>query len=202
MLPLVVDIDELRKHRQRIEELHSAINVKPISINWNVVNTISKALSVKGDEKKVVVKGSRRSFKVDDVEIIVADTVSTVSNYMSMYSTYAVNMMRISRVIENIVNTSKSLIYIDPFIGTAVIILNHPTKVTLADTESLKNTIDSLSILNVGHGEKSEASTTQLDFKIDITPILESLSSKSDSIYIEVDDDVYYIIRKYMHHEE
>ncbi|WP_291767339.1 hypothetical protein [Caldivirga sp. UBA161] len=201
MLPLVVDIDELRKHRQRIEELHSAIKVKPISINWSIVNTISKALSVKGNEKKVVVKGSRRSFKVDDVEVIIADTVSTVSQYMSMYSTYAVNMMRISRVIEGTVNASKSLIYIDPFTGTAVIILNHPTKVMLADTESLKNTIDSLTILSTGHGEKTEASAAQLDFKVDVAPILESLSGKSDSIYIEVDDDVYYIIRKYMHHE-
>ena len=201
MLPLVIDVDELKKHRQRIEELHSAIKVKSVSINWSIVNTISKALPIKSDEKKMVIKGSRRSFKVDDVEVIVADTVSTVSNFMSIYSTYAVNMMRISRVIENIVDGSKSLIYIDPFVGTAAIILNHPTKVTLADTESLKNTIDSLTILNVGYSEKSESPATQLDFKIDVTPILESLSSKSDSVYIDVDDDVYYIIRKYMHRE-
>ncbi|ABW02540.1 hypothetical protein [Caldivirga maquilingensis] len=201
MLPLVVNIDELRKHRQMIEELHSAIKVKPISINWSIVNTISKALPTKSDEKKIIIKGGRRSFKVDDVEVIIADTVSIVNNYMSIYSTYAVNVMRISRVIENIVDSNKSLIYIDPFAGTAIIILNHPTNVTLADAKSLKNTIDSLTILNAGYSEKSEAPVTQFDFKIDVMPILKSLSSKSDSVYIDVDDDVYYIIKKYMRHE-
>ena len=202
MLPLVVNTDELRKHRQRIEELHSAIRVRPISINWSIVNTINKALSVKSDEKKIISRGDKRSFKIDDIEVVVADTVSVASSYMSIYSTYAVNMMRISNVIENIVNGNKSLIYIDPFTGTAIIILNHPTKVPLVDTESLKNTIDSLMILNMGYVEKGEITTTQFDSNIDVSPILESLSSKSDSVYIDVDDDVYYIIRKYMHHEK
>ena len=201
MLPLVVNIDELRKHRQMIEELHSAIKVKPINIDQNVLNTISKALSTRSNEK-IITKGSRRVFKVDDVEVIVADTVSAVSNYMNIYNTYAVNMMRISRVIENIVNSNRSLIYVDPFSGTATIILNHPTKVTLTDTESLRNTIDSLTILNVGSSKEGEVAVTQGDLKIDIAPLLESLTSKSDSIYIEADDYVYYIVKKYVHHEE
>ncbi|MFP3156914.1 MAG: hypothetical protein RXQ97_01730 [Caldivirga sp.] len=179
-----------------VERLYEAINVEPLSIDQGVVNTVIKLITRIRHGEKMLSKGSDRVLRIGDVDVVIADTASLMNGYMKMYRVYAENVMRISRVVESL-TSGDALAYIDPFNGLATILMNINLEPSLMDTKSLSNVADVLSKLNATAIErKTEVEAEHLN--IDLTSLMNTLSGMSNSVYVDISDEAYYIIKNYL----
>jgi len=196
MLPIISKVNQLHDYRLEIEKLYTAISVEPLGIDQGVVDTVTKLITKIKHGEKMLIKGSGRVLRVGDVDVVIADTASIMNNYMKMYRVYAENVMRISRVIESLIG-GDALAYIDPFNGLATILMNINLKSSLTDTGSLGNVVDILSKLNATTIErKAEMEAEHLN--IDLTSLMNTLSGMSNSVYVDISDEAYYIIKNYL----
>ncbi|MFP3258003.1 MAG: hypothetical protein RXQ57_01005 [Caldivirga sp.] len=179
-----------------VERLYEAINVEPLSIDQGVVNTVIKLITRIRHGEKMLIKGSDRVLRIGDVDVVIADTASLMNGYMKMYRVYAENVMRISRVVESL-TSGDALAYIDPFNGLATILMNINLEPSLMDAKSLSNVTDVLSKLNATAIErKTEVEAEHLN--IDLTSLMNTLSGMSNSVYVDISDEAYYIIKNYL----
>jgi hypothetical protein len=116
---------------------------------------------------------------------------------MKMYRVYAENVMRISRVIESLIG-GDALAYIDPFNGLATILMNINLKSSLTDTGSLSNVVDILSKLNATTIERKAETEVGEYSNIDLTSLMSTLSGMSNSVYVDISDEAYYIVKNYL----
>ena len=196
MLPVISKVSQLRDYRLEVERLYEAINVEPLSIDQGVVNTVIKLITRIRHGEKMLIKGSDRVLRIGDVDVVIADTASLMNGYMKMYRVYAENVMRISRVVESL-TSGDALAYIDPFNGLATILMNINLEPSLMDAKSLSNVTDVLSKLNATAIErKTEAEAEHLN--IDLTSLMNTLSGMSNSVYVNISDEAYYIIKNYL----
>ncbi len=197
MLPIISKVNQLHDYRLEIEKLYTAISVEPLGIDQGVVDTVTKLITKIKHGEKMLIKGSGRVLRVGDVDVVIADTASIMNNYMKMYRVYAENVMRISRVIESLIG-GDALAYIDPFNGLATILMNINLKSSLTDTGSLGNVVDILSKLNATTIEiKAETEVGEYT-KIDLTSLMSTLSGMSNSVYVDISDEAYYIVKNYL----
>ncbi|MFP3238153.1 MAG: hypothetical protein RXO25_03540 [Caldivirga sp.] len=196
MLPVISKVSQLRDYRLEVERLYEAINVEPLSIDQGVVNTVIKLITRIRHGEKMLIKGSDRVLRIGDVDVVIADTASLMNGYMKMYRVYAENVMRISRVVESL-TSGDALAYIDPFNGLATILMNINLEPSLMDAKSLSNVTDVLSKLNATAIErKTEVEAEHLN--IDLTSLMNTLSGMSNSVYVDISDEAYYIIKNYL----
>jgi hypothetical protein len=196
MLPVISKVSQLRDYRLEVERLYEAINVEPLSIDQGVVNTVIKLITRIRHGEKMLIKGSDRVLRIGDVDVVIADTASLMNGYMKMYRVYAENVMRISRVVESL-TSGDALAYIDPFNGLATILMNINLEPSLMDAKSLSNVADVLSKLNATAIErKTEVEAEHLN--IDLTSLMNTLSGMSNSVYVDISDEAYYIIKNYL----
>jgi hypothetical protein len=196
MLPVISKVSQLRDYRLEVERLYEAINVEPLSIDQGVVNTVIKLITRIRHGEKMLIKGSDRVLRIGDVDVVIADTASLMNGYMKMYRVYAENVMRISRVVESL-TSGDALVYIDPFNGLATILMNINLEPSLMDAKSLSNVADVLSKLNATAIErKTEVEAEHLN--IDLTSLMNTLSGMSNSVYVDISDEAYYIIKNYL----
>jgi hypothetical protein len=104
--------------------------------------------------------------------------------------------MRISRVVESL-TSGDALAYIDPFNGLATILMNINLEPSLMDAKSLGNVADVLSKLNATAIErKTEVEAEHLN--INLTSLMNTLSGMSNSVYVNISDEAYYMIKNYL----
>ena len=197
MLPIISKVNQLHDYRLEIEKLYTAISVEPLGIDQGVVDTVTKLITKIKHGEKMLVKGSGRVLRVGDVDVVIADTASIMNNYMKMYRVYAENVMRISRVIESLIG-GDALAYIDPFNGLATILMNINLKSSLTDTGSLGNVVDILSKLNATTIERKAETEVGEYSNIDLTSLMSTLSGMSNSVYVDISDEAYYIVKNYL----
>ncbi len=197
MLPIISKVNQLHDYRLEIEKLYTAISVEPLGIDQGVVDTVTKLITKIKHGEKMLIKGSGRVLRVGDVDVVIADTASIMNNYMKMYRVYAENVMRISRVIESLIG-GDALAYIDPFNGLATILMNINLKSSLTDTGSLGNVIDILSRLNATTIERKAETEVGEYSNIDLTSLMSTLSGMSNSVYVDISDEAYYIVKNYL----
>ncbi|KUO92235.1 MAG: hypothetical protein AT713_01675 [Caldivirga sp. JCHS_4] len=197
MLPIISKVNQLHDYRLEIEKLYTAISVEPLSIDQGVVDTVTKLITKIKHGEKMLIKGSGRVLRVGDVDVVIADTASIMNNYMKMYRVYAENVMRISRVIESLIG-GDALAYIDPFNGLATILMNINLKSSLTDTGSLGNVVDILSRLNATTIERKAETEVGEYSNIDLTSLMSTLSGMSNSVYVDISDEAYYIVKNYL----
>jgi|GEM_PF-1144683 hypothetical protein len=197
MLPIISKVNQLHDYRLEIEKLYTAISVKPLGIDQGVVDTVTKLITKIKHGEKMLIKGSGRVLRVGDVDVVIADTASIMNNYMKMYRVYAENVMRISRVIESLIG-GDALAYIDPFNGLATILMNINLKSSLTDTGSLGNVVDILSRLNATTIERKAETEVGEYSNIDLTSLMSTLSGMSNSVYVDISDEAYYIVKNYL----
>jgi hypothetical protein len=197
MLPIISKVNQLHDYRLEIEKLYTAISVEPLGIDQGVVDTVTKLITKIKHGEKMLIKGSGRVLRVGDVDVVIADTASIMNNYMKMYRVYAENVMRISRVIESLIG-GDALAYIDPFNGLATILMNINLKSSLTDTESLGNVVDILSKLNATTIERKAETEVGEYSNIDLTSLMSTLSGMSNSVYVDISDEAYYIVKNYL----
>ncbi|MFP3310226.1 MAG: hypothetical protein RXO26_00180 [Caldivirga sp.] len=197
MLPIISKVNQLHDYRLEIEKLYTAISVEPLGIDQGVVDTVTKLITKIKHGEKMLIKGSGRVLRVGDVDVVIADTASIMNNYMKMYRVYAENVMRISRVIESLIS-GDALAYIDPFNGLATILMNINLKSSLTDTESLGNVVDILSKLNATTIERKAETEVGEYSNIDLTSLMSTLSGMSNSVYVDISDEAYYIVKNYL----
>ncbi|MFP3483676.1 MAG: hypothetical protein RXN82_03645 [Caldivirga sp.] len=187
----------MHDYRLEIEKLYTAISVEPLGIDQGVVDTVTKLITKIKHGEKMLIKGSGRVLRVGDVDVVIADTASIMNNYMKMYRVYAENVMRISRVIESLIG-GDALAYIDPFNGLATILMNINLKSSLTDTGSLGNVVDILSRLNATTIERKAETEVGEYSNIDLTSLMSTLSGMSNSVYVDISDEAYYIVKNYL----
>ncbi|MFP3240108.1 MAG: hypothetical protein RXQ94_03120 [Caldivirga sp.] len=197
MLPIISKVNQLHDYRLEIEKLYTAISVEPLGIDQGVVDTVTKLITKIKHGEKMLIKGSGRVLRVGDVDVVIADTASIMNNYMKMYRVYAENVMRISRVIESLIG-GDALAYIDPFNGLATILMNINLKSSLTDTGSLGNVVDILSKLNATTIERKAETEVGEYSNIDLTSLMSTLSGMSNSVYVDISDEAYYIVKNYL----
>ncbi|MFP3195278.1 MAG: hypothetical protein RXQ74_00225 [Caldivirga sp.] len=197
MLPIISKVNQLHDYRLEIEKLYTAISVEPLGIDQGVVDTVTKLITKIKHGEKMLIKGSGRVLRVSDVDVVIADTASIMNNYMKMYRVYAENVMRISRVIESLIG-GDALAYIDPFNGLATILMNINLKSSLTDTGSLGNVVDILSKLNATTIERKAETEVGEYSNIDLTSLMSTLSGMSNSVYVDISDEAYYIVKNYL----
>ena len=197
MLPIISKVNQLHDYRLEIEKLYTAISVEPLGIDQGVVDTVTKLITKIKHGEKMLIKGSGRVLRVGDVDVVIADTASIMNNYMKMYRVYAENVMRISRVIESLIG-GDALAYIDPFNGLATILMNINLKSSLTDTGSLSNVVDILSKLNATAIERKAETEVGEYSNIDLTSLMSTLSGMSNSVYVDISDEAYYIVKNYL----
>jgi len=197
MLPIISKVNQLHDYRLEIEKLYTAISVEPLGIDQGVVDTVTKLITKIKHGEKMLIKGSDRVLRVGDVDVVIADTASIMNNYMKMYRVYAENVMRISRVIESLIG-GDALAYIDPFNGLATILMNINLKSSLTDTGSLGNVVDILSRLNATTIERKAETEVGEYSNIDLTSLMSTLSGMSNSVYVDISDEAYYIVKNYL----
>lgn len=197
MLPIISKVNQLHDYRLEIEKLYTAISVEPLGIDQGVVDTVTKLITKIKHGEKMLIKGSGRVLRVGDVDVVIADTASIMNNYMKMYRVYAENVMRISRVIESLIG-GDALAYIDPFNGLATILMNINLKSSLTDTGSLGNVVDILSRLNATTIERKAETEVGEYSNIDLTSLMSTLSGMSNSVYVNISDEAYYIVKNYL----
>lgn len=197
MLPIISKVNQLHDYRLEIEKLYTAISVEPLGIDQGVVDTVTKLITKIKHGEKMLIKGSGRVLRVGDVDVVIADTASIMNNYMKMYRVYAENVMRISRVIESLIG-GDALAYIDPFNGLATILMNINLKSSLTDTGSLGNVVDILSKLNATAIERKAETEVGEYSNIDLTSLMSTLSGMSNSVYVDISDEAYYIVKNYL----
>ncbi|MFP3314997.1 hypothetical protein [Caldivirga sp. MU80] len=197
MLPIISKVNQLHDYRLEIEKLYTAISVEPLGIDQGVVDTVTKLITKIKHGEKMLIKGSGRVLRVGDVDVVIADTASIMNNYMKMYRVYAENVMRISRVIESLIG-GDALAYIDPFNGLATILMNINLKSSLTDTGSLSNVVDILSKLNATTIERKAETEVGEYSNIDLTSLMSTLSGMSNSVYVDISDEAYYIVKNYL----
>jgi len=197
MLPIISKVNQLHDYRLEIEKLYTAISVEPLGIDQGVVDTVTKLITKIKHGEKMLIKGSGRVLRVGDVDVVIADTASIMNNYMKMYRVYAENVMRISRVIESLIG-GDALAYIDPFNGLATILMNINLKSSLTDTGSLGNVVDILSRLNATTIERKAETEVGEYSNIDLTSLMSTLSGMSNSVYVDISDETYYIVKNYL----
>jgi len=197
MLPIISKVNQLHDYRLEIEKLYTAISVEPLGIDQGVVDTVTKLITKIKHGEKMLIKGSGRVLRVGDVDVVIADTASIMNNYMKMYRVYAENVMRISRVIESLIG-GDALAYIDPFNGLATILMNINLKSSLTDTGSLGNVVDILSKLNATTIERKAETEVGEYSNIDLTSLMSTLSGMSNSVYVDISDETYYIVKNYL----
>ena len=197
MLPIISKVNQLHDYRLEIEKLYTAISVEPLGIDQGVVDTVTKLITKIKHGEKMLIKGSGRVLRVGDVDVVIADTASIMNNYMKMYRVYAENVMRISRVIESLIG-GDALAYIDPFNGLATILMNINLKSSLTDTGSLGNVVDILSRLNATTIERKAETEVGEYSNIDLTSLMNTLSGMSNSVYVDISDEAYYIVKNYL----
>ncbi|KUO89145.1 MAG: hypothetical protein AT712_00035 [Caldivirga sp. CIS_19] len=197
MLPIISKVNQLHDYRLEIEKLYTAISVEPLGIDQGVVDTVTKLITKIKHGEKMLIKGSGRVLRVGDVDVVIADTASIMNNYMKMYRVYAENVMRISRVIESLIG-GDALAYIDPFNGLATILMNINLKSSLTDTGSLGNVVDILSRLNATTIERKAETEVGEYSNIDLTSLMSTLSGMSNSVYVDISDEAYYIVKNYL----
>jgi hypothetical protein len=197
MLPIISKVNQLHDYRLEIEKLYTAISVEPLGIDQGVVDTVTKLITKIKHGEKMLIKGSGRVLRVGDVDVVIADTASIMNNYMKMYRVYAENVMRISRVIESLIG-GDALAYIDPFNGLATILMNINLKSSLTDTGSLGNVVDILSKLNATTIERKAETEVGEYSNIDLTSLMSTLSGMSNSVYVNISDEAYYIVKNYL----
>jgi len=197
MLPIISKVNQLHDYRLEIEKLYTAISVEPLGIDQGVVDTVTKLITKIKHGEKMLIKGSGRVLRVGDVDVVIADTASIMNNYMKMYRVYAENVMRISRVIESLIG-GDALAYIDPFNGLATILMNINLKSSLTDTGSLSNVVDILSRLNATTIERKAETEVGEYSNIDLTSLMSTLSGMSNSVYVDISDEAYYIVKNYL----
>jgi len=196
MLPIISKVNQLHDYRLEIEKLYTAISVEPLGIDQGVVDTVTKLITKIKHGEKMLIKGSGRVLRIGDVDVVIADTASLMNGYMKMYRVYAENVMRISRVVESL-TSGDALAYIDPFNGLATILMNINLEPSLMDAKSLSNVTDVLSKLNATAIErKTEVEAEHLN--IDLTSLMNTLSGMSNSVYVDISDEAYYIIKNYL----